>query len=275
MAENNFNPEDYDPYDDTSEGMLNLIVDQVFKGDPDLATEQKREKFKENFYNYAYETTGVESTHGKYNKNKLTTAKGSFQFVDEAFVDAKDRVKNLYAMWIPRQEGETKEQYAKKMEEYYPSWLNKQDPTKLSPDEQYALFYANTAMQSYRTYDDSTYEHDGKYKDEKGKTVSFKKGDLIYKGKQGEYQKGLVNNVLKQLGDDSPLSLDGRHTVSTEAKKWLFWNTHYRPSRFEYLPIENSQGTIRSFKDTVHTPIERHQQTLDRMEEYYVPQSIG
>ena len=231
MSENNYTPEDSstdilrdtlldNPYTG-SDGMLDLISTYIFKGDKDF----NKDVFKTNFRDYANRTRGLESSGGKKSQltNPLSNARGDFQFTPEAFRIGKERIKNLYAM-------------------------NKTDPIDLSTDDQYALFYANTAMQTYNQYNDSVY------------TSGENKGQLIFKDKQGEPQFGLVNNALKQLGSEE---------FAVDARKWLFWNTHYRPSRHEYIQIENSDGRIRSFDDTIITSVNRHNLTLERMKEYF------
>ena len=256
MSENNYTPEDSstdilrdtlldNPYTG-SDGMLDLISTHIFKGDKDF----NKDVFKTNFRDYADRTRGLESSGGKKSQltNTLSNARGDFQFTPEAFRIGKERIKNLYAMWKPQKENETKKAYEKRMKNYYPSWMNKTDPIDLSKDDQYALFYANTAMQTYNQYNDRVY------------TSGENKGQLIFKDKQGEPQFGLVNNALKQLGSEE---------FAVDARKWLFWNTHYRPSRHEYIQTENSDGRIRSFDDTIITSVNRHNLTLERMKEFF------
>ena len=73
---------------------------------------------------FAYVVSGVESSYGRNLSNSQTTAKGIYQFTDDSFVTAKNRLRNMM--------GELPDRIA-----------NAKNILDLSPDDQKALFFAH------------------------------------------------------------------------------------------------------------------------------------
>ena len=208
---------------------------------------------KEALKDYSHRVFGIESTYGKNLESKTSTAKGGFQFLvgedpgQEGNVSSLDSARTRGTLfWV--NSGYKGKTVALDGNAYH--FLHKDKIGKsgggMTLDEQRALFYLNT------------FEHFSENEiglDSEGNEIITRGGPLSNKH-------GL--NAIKMLAF-------GTQEEKNNAKKWLFWNAHYKPDPDEFgtetVKIGDLSYTMP--KNSKETTDAKHIKTLERMDEFF------